>query len=619
MSTARTSAPFVLLDDSRAHAQAGKSLLFTDPLKVICARSIDHVPAALEEIDEAVAGGLHVAGWIAYEAAAVFEPKVMKAIRSWPDEPLIWMMVTDSCRSLTAEETEAWINAACVQCESNLLLSGDGLDQKDYESSVDRVQDYIAAGDIYQANFTFPKRGHIAGDAFDLYRKLRSAQPVEYGAFIDTGAERILSLSPELFVRRDGDRLKARPMKGTAPRQPDTSADQEAASQLAHDSKSRAENLMIVDLIRNDLSRVARPGSVEVSDLFTIESYPTLHQMTSGIEADCDSAILPSSLLRALFPCGSITGAPKIRAMEIIAELEQAPRGVYCGGIGHFSPATGEHPVRWALSVPIRTFVVDVGDACTIGIGSGIVADSDRRAEYSECLLKASFADITAADPFYLIETMRCEDGRIEMLDRHMDRLSASAAAFGINCDRENVAAHIADACPEAGVHRVRLTLDRCGGVEVQVAPFVNDREDNLEVAIARQRVCSDSSWLRHKSSQRSLYNMATKTASELALADILFLNERDELVEGAISNLFVELPEGLVTPSLDSGALPGVLRAALLDEVGPKTIERTIRLADLERASAIYIGNALRGLRRVKLRPGEVCLEACGDSSPSH
>ena len=619
MSSACTSAPFVLLDDSRAHAQAGASLLFTDPLKIICARSIEEVPAALREIDEAVAGGLHVAGWIAYEVAAVFEPRVNAAIKSWPDEPLVWMMVTESCRRMSARETDGWIEARCVGRESNLLLKGNGLAQESYLQAVDAVQDYIAAGDIYQANFTFPKRGHIVGDAVDLYRKLRQAQPVEYGAFIDTGAEKILSLSPELFVRRSGEKLMARPMKGTAARHADGLADQEAASGLARDEKSRAENLMIVDLIRNDLSRVAKPGSVQVSDLFTVESYPTLHQMTSGIEADCESTLTPSALLGALFPCGSVTGAPKIRAMEVIAELEQGPRGVYCGGIGHFSSGGKAEPVQWALNVPIRTFVVDATGACTIGIGSGIVADSERHAEYNECQLKASFADAVASDSFFLIETMRCEGGRVDLLDRHLDRLAASARAFDIPCDKDDIAKCVADACPVTGLYRVRLTLDAGGDPAITVNPFTGDTDGQLEVMIAKERIHSTSEWLQHKSSQRSLYDVATKAAAEMNLADILFLNERGELVEGAISNLFLELPEGLVTPPLDSGALPGVLRATLLTGKEQKVRERTIYPEDLARASAVYVGNALRGLRKVVLRRGEACLEAADDSSSSH
>ncbi len=613
------SAPFVLLDDSRASGVAGQSLLFADPRRIICARTIDEVPAALAEIDEAVAAGLHVAGWIAYEAAAAFEPKVKAAIHHWPYEPLVWMMVTDSVQTLSRQETECWIETQCQGAESNLILQDGGLDQPAYEQTVHRVQDYINAGDIYQANFTFPRKGRVVGDALDLYRKLRHSQPVEYGAFIDTGDEKILSLSPELFVRRHGNALAARPMKGTAARRATAEQDKQAIVSLAADQKSRAENLMIVDLIRNDLSRFAKPGSVKVSDLFTVETYPTLHQMTSGVEAECEPDLPPSRLLQALFPCGSVTGAPKIRAMEVISELEQGARGVYCGGVGYFSSAQPKKPAKWALSVPIRTFVVIKDDTCRLGIGSGIVADSDAAAEYEECLLKASFAETVAEEAFYLIETMRCEAGRVELLARHMDRLSGSAAALGIPVDRTSVATKVTNALPSHGVHRVRLTLAADGKASVAVTAFSEGQEDILEVAIAEERVTSSAVWLQHKSSQRALYNKASKVAAANGLADILFVNERGELAEGAISNLFLELHGELVTPPLASGVLPGVLRAALLDGKSRRVSERVLHYSDLKQATALYIGNALRGLRRVHLRPDPVNVSDLSDSLSSH
>lgn len=618
MLPADRSTPFILLDDSRHPDVAGQSLLFLDPEKIICARSLDDVPAALAEIDEAHEAGFHTAGWICYEAAAAFEPKIKAAVKHWPEEPLIWMMVCRAPLEIGPGVVDEWLQERGKFSECDLWFRETGLSKPEYWERLAAIKNYITAGDIYQANFTFPKQGQIAGDTVALYRRLRKAQPVEYGAFIQTGETDVLSFSPELFVRRAGDQVSARPMKGTAARCDNIVEDREAAIALSADEKSRAENLMIVDLLRNDLSRLAHPGTVQVSDLFTIESYPTLHQMTSGITAECPPELKPSELLKALFPCGSVTGAPKIRAMEVIAEQETSARGIYCGAIGYFSPATNEAPPRWSLNVPIRTLVVNGNGRARFGVGSGIVADSAIDAEYEECHLKSQFVEAEAGTDFHLIETMRGELGDIPLIDLHMDRLAKSAARFGIPFGRAKAKEKALEACGTDEIYRVRLCLDTQGRVSVTASDMPQNTDEGAglpTVGLARERLQSDNPSLGYKSSQRSLYDSATKTAAQHGFVDVLFFNERDELVEGAISNVVVEVHGQASTPPTRSGALHGVKRESLLMREDSDLISAPITRTNLVNADRVYLINALRGMREVRVSFDQISVVENPDS----
>lgn len=618
--------PFVLLDDSR-HAGAGaRSMLFHSPDEIICVRSLDDVPAALEKIDAAVEAGFHVAGYIAYECAAALEPRLLAAQMPVPNEPYVWMMVTKHRELLTEAEVDIWLERSEVNgADGCIRLQQPKIDKPEYDRSAATIKEYIEAGDIYQANYTFPYNCSLEGSASQAYRKLRARQPVDYGAFIETGDHTILSFSPELFVKRTGSRVSARPMKGTAARLNEPSRDVAATIALATDEKSRAENLMIVDLIRNDLSRISVRGSVNVTDMFTVETYPTVHQMTSGVEATVAEGLTPSQLLQSLFPCGSVTGAPKIRAMEIIAELEQHPRGVYCGAIGHFSPPLGDEAVNWALNVPIRTVVIDEAGQGRLAVGSGIVADSHIDDEYRECILKAAFATHAEENrdtDFYLIETMRLQAGEIYLKNRHIERLMSSARHFDIPVSEKGVLAEIERAidtladCELAGpspetatapIYRMRLTVAAGGAIEVGVTKLKQANDRPLFVGLAQNNISSTDSWRRHKTSKRSLYDRASRRAAELGWADILFLNEKGELAEGAISNIFIETADGWYTPPIESGALPGVLRAEMLQSPDQTVVgEKTLSIEDLKKARAVYIGNALRGLRKVTVQMSE-------------
>ncbi|MBO6504981.1 MAG: aminodeoxychorismate synthase component I [Kordiimonadaceae bacterium] len=610
--------PFILLDDSRAPGVAGGSLLFSNPESVICAHTVDDVPDAMAAIDDAYAAGKFVAGWIAYEAAAAFEQKVRDAIRHWPEGPLIWMMVCEACNSIDRTAVDEMIAEQTRHSESDIWFTEDNVTAAEYASHVATIKDYINAGDIYQANYTFPKNCQLAGDPLDLYRKLRVEQPVEFGAFIRTDTQTVLSFSPELFVRRSGNGLMARPMKGTAARFPNIVEDREAAIALSADEKTRAENLMIVDLLRNDLSRLARPGSVRVSDLFTIETYPTVHQMTSGIEAECRADLRPSEMMAALFPCGSVTGAPKIRAMEVIAEQEGAPRGVYCGAIGYFGPATSDQPIKWSFNVPIRTLMLNESGQGQFGVGSGIVADSVIESEFDECQLKSQFLENQSDKGFHLTETMRAENGRIELLEFHLDRMERSANRLSMPFERTAARSDALAACPQHRLARVRMCLTRFGELQITTSSLVeeeNNDDTTLKVALAAQQLRSDNPSLRYKSSQRKLYDQASQRAAELGLADILFFNEHDMLVEGAISNVFVQLDGTLKTPPVSAGALPGVMRYSLLTQGNGDAVEASISRSDFMKAERVFLSNGLRGMREVQVIFDDLDLISSADS----
>lgn len=455
----------------------------------------------------------------------------------------------------------------------------------DYRAALQRIQQWIAAGDCYQVNFTFPFEFDWFGAPLDLYARLRQRQPVRYGGFVGDNRQGIVSLSPELFVERRGDRLLTRPMKGTAPL--------DAPPEALRDSlKDRAENLMIVDLLRNDLGRIAANGSVRVERLFEIEDYPSVRQMVSEISATVTGRSF-GDILSALFPCGSITGAPKIRAMQIIGELEPAPRGIYTGAFGWLAP---DGDCR--LNVAIRTLELDADRRGRLGIGSGIVADSEAAAEWAECSLKAAF--LRDCDPgLQLIETLRRENGVYPMWAGHYERLRRSAAWLGFPVDEQALLRALAEQ-PTAGTWRVRLTLNKAGKIEVQSFPLAATPPQTLGAWLANTAIDADDPLRRHKTTARAVYDVALADLPA-DVFDAVFLNQRGEVAEGARSNVFVERDGVLLTPPLSSGALPGVLRARLL--ASGRAREAVLLPADL--ADGFCLGNALRGLVPVELRPG--------------
>jgi para-aminobenzoate synthetase/4-amino-4-deoxychorismate lyase len=430
-------------------------------------------------------------------------------------------------------------------------------DEAAYGSRFRAVKDAIAAGDVYQANLSFRASFAFHGEPRRLYEDLRASAQAPHCAYLDDGKSQVLSFSPELFFEIAGDVITSRPMKGTAPRQGD---DESARAMLASSPKDRAENLMIVDLIRNDLGRVAQTGSVTVRDLFQVETYPSLHTMVSTVSARVKPQPDIGAILHALFPCGSVTGAPKIRAMEILRHLESSPRGAYCGAMGYFAPDGSAQ-----FNVAIRTLTIQHGQGI-LGIGGGVVQDSQEAAEYAECLLKARFFE-SSRRKLELIETLKCDDGFVR-LDRHLARMAASAARLGLPFDGGKARTALAQAVKsQNGPLRVRLALDEAGMHQAAAAPLPSN-PSHWRYAVSSVCMDSNDDLLCHKISWRELYE---GEVARLKTDEVIFRNERGELTESARSNIFVKRDGVLLTPPLSSGLLPGILRAELLENGQPR------------------------------------------------
>ncbi len=597
-----TASPYVLLDDSLT--QGGRSLLYAEPERLVLANTPEEVEGALDEVSAGLARGLHAAGFFSYELGYCLEPKLKGLLPRDRRVPLFWIGLFGAPRALDDALTRAWLdkNGGAEHAKiSDLTLSWT---REQYTQAFDKVEEFIAAGDVYQINLTLKFHFAFEGDAVALYAALRRKQRVAYGAVIGAPGFNVLSLSPELFFRREGKHMSTRPMKGTAPRGRTPREDARLRTWLAMDEKQRAENLMLVDLLRNDLGRVAKIGSVEVTDLFTVETYRSVHQMTSGISAELRSDMGLKDMLRALFPCGSVTGAPKVRAMEIIHELEPAPRGVYTGAIGHITPSGDAQ-----FNVAIRTVVLDA-DGGEMGIGSGIVADSKADSEFEECLLKAQF--LTRPDaPFALIETIRYERGTgFHLLERHLARLQTSAAYFGYPFAREDVlqALDREAALVETPVAMLRFLLAEDGTITVTSTAIQLPTKNTVwRFVISDQRLDEKDPFFYHKTTRRQFYDREMERQKALTGCDeVVFLNKKGELTEGTRTNLFVELDGRLFTPALTCGLLPGTLREELLDLPRAAASEAVLSPQDLLGAERIYLGNSVRGLVRAELSGSE-------------
>lgn len=573
-------APFVLIDDAR---DGGSARLYRDPVEIVRADRATEVLPALERLRAARGRGLHAAGYLTYEAGAALMPRALPARDG--DGPLLWFGLFADYRLLDGAGVAALLPdpAGARAAAPRPRIARDR-----YDAALAEVLALIRAGDIYQANFTLRADVPVVGDPLALYAGLRRSAAAGYGALVATGERHLLSLSPELFFALEVETLTCRPMKGTATRGDTPEEDATRIATLRGDAKQRAENLMIVDLMRNDLSRVAVPGSVAVPDLFTVESYPTVHQMTSTVTARLGEGRDAVDVLAALFPCGSITGAPKQRSMEVIATVEEAPRGIYTGSIGRID-ADGDA----AFNVAIRTLALADGAAVAeLGLGSGIVADSRADEEWAEVRAKGAF--VTAGQPALdLIETMAFdpEDGVI-LLERHLARLTASAAALGFRFDRHVVRNELQAATFRLRkAARIRLLLAQGGAIAIEIAPAPTAYDRPLRVAVVPLPVAASDFRLRHKTSDRGFYDAARRAAGT---DEVVFVRPDGLLTEGSFTSLFVPGRDGrLVTPSRDLGLLPGVLRAELIDT--GRASEGYLSRAALD--TPFFVGNALRGL----------------------
>jgi para-aminobenzoate synthetase/4-amino-4-deoxychorismate lyase len=595
--------------------------LFLAPSRICVAHRSDEVPELLRTLEAAVASGLTAAGYFAYECGQAFEPKArMRAGSAEPASPLAWFGIYDRAYVFDHASgqfvdgdppglADARPGSPGPEDSSN-IFSGFSLTESDYARRLAQIHEWIRSGDVYQLNLTAPLRIAANGNAAALYGRLRARQPAACGAFLHPErGRRILSFSPELFFRIENDgatrRIVTRPMKGTAPRGRYPDEDRRQAEWLRADAKNRSENLMIVDLLRNDLGRLARFGTVRVDRLFAVERHPTLWQMTSTVSAELRANVGFEEVFRALFPSGSVTGAPKVRAMQLIAEIEDAPRGVYTGAIGFFSRE------QTVFNVAIRTLDVqcDHGLRGSMGLGSGIVIDSDPAQEYRECLLKAEFLT-RAPQEFSLVETILWNRG-FPLLEMHLERLAASAGYFDFPCHPDAIrdALHTcarlwADPTPR----KVRLLLNRDGAfaLTAEALPPADESARPVRVRVSSTRTDPADGMLFHKTTHRPLYAREFEAATQAGFDEVLFLNRRGELTEGAISNLILEIDGRWFTPPVDCGLLAGVYRRRLLEahpEEGQRKIEeRLLTEDDLRGAGAVYICNALRGLRQAKV-----------------
>ncbi len=616
------SGEYVFLDSARSDTENNCSFLFLEPQRRLDFFAGENLSDFLGTMEKVLAGGGYLAGWLSYEFGYLLEAQLAGCLPPQATVPLVSLGVFDKPKIFNhldgttdfplAESPEALPSYSV----KNLKRSQD---KETYLAAIRKIKEYIAAGDTYQVNYTLKLLFDFEGSPEAFYRSLRRNQSVAYGAMLHLGDEHILSLSPELFFRADQDSVLVRPMKGTMSRGRDVLEDLQHCELLKNDPKNRSENVMIVDLLRNDLARLSHQygdGRVETRSLFDVERYESVLQMTSTISVASKGSVLGQAgmagFLKALFPCGSVTGAPKIRTMEIIRELEEGLRGVYTGGIGYFAPNGSA-----TFNVPIRTVRLARGKG-EMGIGSGIVHDSDADQEWQECLLKGHF--LTRAQPeFVLIETLLLhpEDGYF-LLREHLDRLEASAGYFSFYFSKEEVLAgltvHRAAAQSGNQALRVRLTLAKDGTLDIsscrcELPPVTNlpqqpSPEDTVlpQIAFSQEQVDSSSSWFFHKSSRRDLFQREYACAAEESRFDTVFTNERGEVTEGCISNLIVFLDGNFYTPPLHSGLLAGTMRRRLLTDHSHCLTERVLIPADLYRAEAIYCCNSVRGLVRVCL-----------------
>ena len=608
---------FALLDDAspEGHAQA-RSRLYEGYAGMLACQRVEDWPRLLDGVQDALARGLYAVPVLTYELG---EQLLGIAPAREPHAPLAQVLLFERYTMLDADQVDAWLATDAHNGPAGIGAVRSNVDEATFAQAIDRIRDYIAAGDTYQVNYTYRLRFDAFGDIKQLYARLRARQPVPYGALISLPDGRaVLSLSPELFVRHDAGRLLARPMKGTAPADPhDDVVNAVRAQQLAADPKNRAENLMIVDLLRNDLGRIARTGSVGVPALFEVKRYSSVLQMTSTVQAQLAPGTTLQDIFAALYPCGSITGAPKRRTMEIIRELEPAARGIYTGAIGWIDLPAGsgfgtlQHARfgDFCLSVPIRTLTLQPEQNGVrhgeLGVGAGIVYDSDAGAEYAECRLKASFLTGLPND-FEIFETIYATraDG-CRHLERHLARLGASAAYFGHPFNAElarNAALEACAALPDDMPHRVRLALRPDGEIVVQTGALAPLAEP-VAVLLADAPTRAHDVFLRHKTSIRSRYDAAWRAAESVGAFDTLFFNERGELTEGGRSNVFVKIGGHWYTPPLSSGVLPGVMRGVLLDDPAWGAIECPLTRDSLAHAQEIVVCNALRGPLRAVLR----------------
>lgn len=557
-------------------------LAFSEPERIITTNQVEHVQSCLREVQSAVQSGHYAAGYLSYEAAPAFEPAFK--VNRGGKMPLLWFGIFRAPQKAIFSNSQDY---SVSEWKSSVT-------EEKYQSNIQAIKNAIENGITYQVNYTNRLTSTFQGDDFSFYQQLSRAQSSKYSAYLHIGDYSILSASPELFFRWDGQKIITKPMKGTVKRGRTTKEDNELATWLYHSEKNRAENLMIVDLLRNDVGTIAESGSVKVEKLFEIEPYPTVLQMTSTITAKTLPGTQLIDIFRALFPCGSITGAPKISTMKIISELEETPREVYCGAIGYITPNN-----EAVFNVPIRTVVIDnKSKTATYGVGGGITWDSTSKDEYNEMITKASLLTVKRPS-FELLESIKLENGKYELLDNHIERLQKSARYFGFSIDMEKVQKNLkqfADSHSDDSM-KVRLIVSKNGHVKIN-GEMIPPITDNQIVSIASTPINKNDPFFYHKTTNRKIY--IDHKSEHPESFDVLLWNQEGEITEFTNGNIVVELDGTFWTPPQECGLLAGTFRQTLLEKGELK--EKIITLKEIQEATRTWFINSVRGWIEVRL-----------------
>lgn len=587
---------FAVLDNNKNGGDK-QSYIFFDPIEFLAAESPEEVDARLAGIERHLNLGHHAVGYFSYELGHVLNARIYDRLAQDRSVPLFCvgiyrnrLEVSDDLLEEALEHLTALDDACITNCQLNMS-------QAQYLDRLGKVKRHILDGDTYQTNYTLKYKFNYAGSTLKLYGELRHRQPVEYGAYLDFPGLTVLSRSPELFFSKSGEDIFTKPMKGTIKRGATPEEDKANFAFLSRDEKSRAENVMIVDLLRNDFSRISHRGTVKTTNLFEVQTYKTLHQMVSTVSAKIDADIPLVRLMKEIFPCGSITGAPKLRTMEIIRDLEMEPRGIYTGAIGYIEPNK-----NMCFSVVIRTLALFPDGSGEMGVGSGVVNDSDAQAEYDECRLKGRFFTDRFSE-FQLIESLRYENG-YRNLDRHLDRLRKSASELGFDVDIALLREHLLEHSSELTLpSKVRVLVSKSGDYSIESQSLDTATDEVKKIVLWPDRIQSKlSSLLQHKTSLRTRYQLAHQNVSKDGYYDVIFANERGEITEGSFNNLFIRWGDHWYTPPLSCGLLPGIQRQCLLESKDKQVSEKVLTLADLKAADEIYLTNDVRGMVKVQL-----------------
>lgn len=588
----------ILLDDAQSSSDHPSSRLYQSPLKAIQATDPGNLDVALAEIEQAIHDQQYVVICFSYELGEHLLGLIPKNSKT----PWVQAWIFKDVQKLSKEQVNQWLKAQNSQLTNAPLIQrvATSITQQQFEKDISKIQEWIKAGDTYQVNHTYRIHAELSGSPLAAYEVLRQKQPGPYGAYIEHANGWVLSCSPEWFLQKTGNTLMTKPMKGTA------RVGESSSEELHDDVKNRAENVMIVDLLRNDLSKISMPGTVKVPHLFEVQQHGDVLQMTSTISSRSKENLRLKELLQAIFPCGSVTGAPKRRTMELIQTLETEPRNLYCGAIAWFDPSSEAGLGDLGMSVVIRTLELEKDQSFQMGVGGGITIDSESADEWHECQTKAGFlyALQDQAEPVGLFETIRIEQGQACHIEMHLERITKSASELKIDFDLNKAIRLIQETCLQLDahlIHRMRLDLSSDGLLSLKTAVIQHIEPGPVlwasDLLMTDTTMSSADRLLGHKVTRRRLYDQAWLAAEKLGAFDALFLNEQGFVTEGGRSNVFIKKNGQWLTPPLSSGCLPGVMRSIVLKDAKHQALEQNITRTDVLNAEEVIFTNALRGI----------------------